>query len=345
MREWLKAIVFALVLVLIVRLFLFQVFTVPTPSMEKTLLPGDFVFVSKVHYGARMPITLLSFPFVQQTLPFTQACKSYLDRIQFPYWRMPGFSEIKRNDVVVFNYPNEDEIPIDHRSYFVKRCVALPGDKLEIKQGLLYVNDTAETRSDKIQFNYHVKAGTTGINQNLLDSLDITEGGRISKGGDYSFSLTPQKAEALKKLPGIKMVKIFCEKQGSFAEYIFPNDDNIKWNEDWFGPLRVPKKNDSVQTDAVHLPLYKRIIEVHEHNKLEVRNDSVFINDKYSRYYLIKMNYYFMMGDNRHNSADSRFWGFVPENHIVGKAMYVLLSLNKGNSGLSRWNRWFTKIE
>jgi signal peptidase I len=344
-REWINAILFALIVVIIIRSFLVEAFTVPSPSMEKTLLPGDFIIVSKLSYGPRTPITLLSFPFAHQTFPFTSNIRSYLDWIQLPYWRIPGLSEIKRNDVVVFNYPNEDDYPVDQRTHFIKRCVALPGDLLEIKQGMVYINDSLATEPDNLQYNYHVKTDKNILKESLLDSLDITEGGKISKNRDYSFSLTRKKAEKIKNLQEVSLTEVFCEKQGSYADYIFPNDEKIKWNVDWFGPVLIPRKGDTVKIGITNLPLYHRIIEVYEHNKLEVRNDSIFINDAYAKHYGFKMNYYFMMGDNRHNSADSRFWGFVPEDHVVGKATYIIFSLNKGSKGSSRWKRWFSKIE
>lgn len=341
-KEWTKAIVYAILTVLIIRTFFFQVFTIPTPSMEKTLLPGDFILVSKLHYGPRLPNTLLTFPFSHQTLPFTML-PSYVDWINIPYTRIFGFSEIKRNDVVVFNYPVEDEYPVDHRSHFVKRCVALPGDVLELKEGLVYINDTLLEDSATVQYNYHIKTSDETMNEDSLAKWGVTEGGKISKNGDYSFSLTKKTATKLERLPNVTLIEKFIERQGIYADFIFPNNEKIKWNVDWFGPVRIPKEGDTIRVGVANLPLYQRIIEVYEHNKLETRNDSIFINDQYASSYVFKMNYYFMMGDNRHNSTDSRFWGFVPEDHVVGKAISITFSINKSGDG--EGSRWFKGIK
>ncbi len=318
MREWVNAILLALIVVVIIRVFLAEAFTVPTPSMEKVLLPGDFILVSKLNYGPRVPFTNI---------------------------RIPGYSTIQHNDVIVFNYPTEDENLIELRSHYVKRCIALPGDTLEIRKSRVYINSVPAMDTENLRFNYHIKTNKNGLSETGLDSMGITEGGKISKNGDYSFSLTCKEAGWIQHAPNVIHSEVFCEKQGFYADYIFPNTESIHWNTDWFGPVFVPKKGDSVRLTASVLPLYKRVIEVYEHNQIVSRTDSVFINDKYSAWYVFKADYYFMMGDNRHNSSDSRFWGFVPENHIVGKAVAILFSLNKNRKGSSRWGRWFSWIK
>ena len=318
LREWVNAILLALVFVAVIRIFLAEAYTVPTPSMEKTLLPGDFILISKLNYGPRLPFTGL---------------------------RIPGYSTIQHNDVVVFNYPLEDGSSVEMHTHYIKRCIALPGDTLEIKKGRVYINSIPATDTENLRFNYHIKTSKKGLSENLLDSLGLNEGGKISKNGDYSFSLTYKEAEEIQKLPNVFHSEIFCEKQGQYADYIFPNAETIHWNTDWFGPLFVPGKGDSVRLVASVLPLYKRVIEEYEHNQVVSRNDSVFINRKYSDYYVFKADYYFMIGDNRHNSSDSRFWGFVPKDHIVRKAIAVLFSINKSGKGTSRWGRWFTGIK
>jgi signal peptidase I len=335
---------FALIMVALIRSFLVETFCVPTSSMEKTLLPGDFIIVNKMCYGARIPTTPIALPFFNQTIPFTQI-KSYLNWIHIPYLRIPGFDKIQRNDVVVFNYPIETEYPVDQRSYFIKRCCAIPGDTLEIRAGKVYINNKPAEENENIEYNYHLKTNKGGLSKKLLDSLDINEGEKISGSGDYSFRLTEKKAVILKMLPAVSLLKMFYEKRGDLSDYIFPNDSRVKWNTDWFGPLVIPKKGDAINLNRTVLPLYKRIIEEYENNSLETRNDSIFINGKYGTKYCFKMNYYFMMGDNRNNSSDSRFWGFVPENHIIGKATNILFSMDKNKKGSSRLSRWFTQIK
>ncbi len=311
--------------------------------MEKTLLPGDFIIVNKLQYGARLPITPLAFPFSQHYFPFTRI-RSYLNWIRLPYLRISGFSSVKRNDVVVFNYPLETDIPVDQRTYFIKRCLALPGDRFQISNGKITVNGQVVEESSTTEYNYRIRTSGQGLSQGLLNSMDITEGGKISKAGDYSFSLTRKNVQRLKDAKNVNQVEVFTEKQGVYSEYVFPNSEKIKWNLDWFGPLKVPKKGDTVRINSENLPIYRRILENYEHNKVDLRNDSLYINGIFSRFYCLKMNYYFMVGDNRHNSADSRFWGFVPEDHILGKATSILFSLNKNRPGISRLSRWFTKI-
>ncbi len=345
-KEWLQAILFALVTVVLVRAFLVEAFTIPTSSMEKTLNVGDFIFVSKLSYGPRVPITPLSFPFTHQNIPGT-SLQSFLTWIQIPYFRLPGTSHIKHNDIIVFNYPMETPIPVDHRTHYVKRCIALPGDIFEIREGNVFINDSLIQSPKDSQRNYIVRSEKRGIDADTLAMLDITEGGMISGKGDYMFALTSSAADYFKKSADITEVKTYFEKKGAYSEYIFPHNINYPWNVDNFGQLKIPKANDSVEININTLPLYERIISIYENNKLEIKHDSVFVNEKAITHYTFKMNYYFMMGDNRHNSADSRFWGFVPEDHIVGKAVIVLFSVDKEKSFFSmfKWNRFFKSIE
>ena len=345
-KEWFHAVLFALVTVIIVRGFFIEAFTIPSPSMEKTLQVGDFILVSKLSYGARIPITPLSVPFAHQTLPFTNS-KSYLDWFHFPYLRLPGTSEIKRNDIIVFNYPMETDLPIDHRTHYVKRCIAMPGDTLEIKEGKVFINAFLSIEPEYSQFNYLIKTDKPGLEDSTLKKLNITEGGRISVKGDYMLAMTKANAEILTQMKQVKDVKIYSDKKGSYSDFIFPHNDKFPWNIDFFGPLVIPQKGDSVEINLKNIALYERIITRYEENTLSIIHDSIYINNKPTSHYKFKMNYYFMMGDNRHNSADSRFWGFVPENHIVGKAVYILLSINKEAEGRSkiRWDRCFTKLQ
>ncbi len=347
LREWTDAVLFAVIAATFIRTFFIEAFTIPTSSMEKSLLIGDFLFVSKISYGARVPMTPVSFPFAHHTMPFTETVKSYSEIIKIPYFRLPGLGKIKNNEVVVFNYPMEDFRPVDKQENYIKRCVAIPGDKLEVKQGILYINDKMADMPERMQWKYHVQTDGSDFNPKALMDLQITEGAKISNMGDYELTMTKENAEKVKNFGNVVHIEPMFEKAGVYAEYIFPFDPLRKWNVDNYGPLVIPKKGVQVTLDKASLPLYRRIIEVYEKNKLEVKDGNIYINGAIAQNYTFKMDYYFMMGDNRHNSADSRFWGFVPEDHIVGKAVFVWLSLDNNATSIFnkiRWNRVFVTI-
>lgn len=346
LREWIEAFFIAIIIVLLLRLFVVEAFTIPTSSMEKTLQVGDFIMVSKLHYGARFPITPISFPFSHQKIPFTENTPAYSKKIQFPYFRLPGISEIKRNDIIVFNYPIEIDIPIDHRTHFVKRCVGLPGDTLTILEKYIITNNDTLKQPEFVEFNYHVKTDIAGIPQEVFDELEIYDGGAISNKGDYRLALSKEMAEKLKKNEHVIDVIEFTEKRENFYDYLFPYSDSIRWNIDFYGPIIIPAAGDTILLSLSNLPFYRKIITDFENNELEIINDSIFINNQFTSQYIIQKNYFFVIGDNRHYSSDSRFWGFVPEDHIVGKAWFILFSLNKNKSGLRkiRWNRFFKSL-
>lgn len=341
-----NAVIIAVILVIIVRVFVFEAFTIPSTSMEKTLLVGDYILVSKIKYGSRIPMTPLAFPFSQQTLPFTENINSYLEWIKIPYVRLPGSSTIKNNDVVVFNFPMEENRPVDQRTHYVKRCIAIAGDILELKESAVFINSKILVEPENVQFGYNIKTNEKDLDAEKLQELGITEGGRISNRGDYSFNLTHAAADSIKAFKNVEGITINSEKKDVFSDYIFPLNKKFPWNVDNFGPLIIPKAGDSVSISVVNLPLYQRIIRDYEKNDLEIKHDSIFINHQYVHTYIFKMNYYFMMGDNRHNSSDSRFWGFVPEDHIVGKAVVILTSINKKGNIFHkiRWERCFSLI-
>ena len=355
-REWVDAIVFAVIAATIIRLFLIEAYTIPTSSMEKSLLIGDFLFVSKVSYGPRIPNTPLAFPFAHHTIPGINT-KAYLEWIKLPYYRLPGFSKIENNDVVVFNYPMESFRPVDKRENYIKRCVAIPGDVLQVKQGDLYINGELADKPEKMQHSFDVKTNGTGFNNRILRKLDITEGGRTSNQGDFSLTMTDEAKEEIAKLANVTNVERSIAKDGTYAEYIFPNSDaelesteskKFFWNVDNFGPVTIPKKGETVQLNLDNLPIYERLIDFYENNDLKIEEDRIYINGIETNEYTFKMDYYFMMGDNRHNSADSRFWGFVPEDHIVGKAVFIWLSIDKNATSFFeriRFRRMFSLID
>jgi len=347
-REWFDAVIFAVIAATIIRMFLIEAFTIPTPSMEKSLLVGDFLFVSKINYGPRIPNTPLSFPFAHHTMPLTNETKSYSESIHLPYFRLPGFSNIENNDVVVFNYPMEDFRPVDKRENYIKRCVGIPGDKLRVVNKTLYINDSIAEAPEGMQHSYHVKTDGSSLNRKILERLDITEGGLVSNQGDYRLSLTKQNADILgSRFANVQKVKTNCDPENYQDEYIFPQSKEFLFNKDNFGPITIPKKGEVIELSIQNIALYHRLITIYEGNTLEINNGKIIINGKESTSYKFSMNYYFMMGDNRDNSLDSRYWGFVPEDHIVGKAVFIWLSLDKNGSFFNRirWSRLFSSIK
>jgi len=349
-RSWIDAIGFAVIAATILRTFLIEAYTIPTSSMEKSMLIGDFLFVSKVAYGPRVPITPIAFPLVHHTMPIGNG-KSYTEAVQLPYHRMKGLGEIERNDCVVFNWPAETlGRPVDKKENYVKRCVGVPGDKIELINAQLMVNDAPQEEPEgmKKQWHYNVSTKGTGLNPNILyEKYDITEGGYGRNKNEYNLTLTNESRDAIQSFTNVTSVKKQYEKAGIYADYIFPHDKNYKWNVDNFGPITVPAAGETVSITTKNLSIYKDIIERYENNKLEVVAGEIYINDKVATTYTFAMDYFWMMGDNRHNSADSRFWGFVPENHIVGKALFVWMSWDKNAKGLKkiRWNRLFSSVK
>ena len=382
-REWTDAIIFAVVAATIIRTFLLEAYTIPTSSMEKSLLVGDYLFVSKITYGPKAPNTPLSFPFVHHTLPGTESVKSYVEWIKFPYYRFPGFKSVSHNDAVVFNYPAGDTVstrfqsnvsyytlvdeygrkrvwtdkrnfgdivvrPVDKRENYVKRCIGLPGDTLSIVERQVYLNSSKAENPENLQYQYTVTTNGSSINSKVLDKLDITETFRGNMPGQFIFVLTEYAKNELKKLPIVKSIEVFNDEPGLWKPEIFPYDAAYKWNRDNFGPLYIPKKDVAINLTIKNLPMYKRLIVTYEGNDLEVVNGKIKINGEETTTYTPKLNYYWMMGENRHNSADSRYWGFVPEDHIVGRPEFVWLSLDKNKSifnGKIRWNRLFSVVD
>lgn len=378
-REWVDAIIFAVIAATIIRTFLIEAYTIPTPSMEKTLLVGDFLFVSKMSYGPRVPMTPLSFPFVHHTLPMTTETKSYVEWIKLPYYRFPGLGTINRNDAVVFNYPDGDTLsvkfqsnrsyysmvreygwkrvnssprefgkiiarPVDKRENYIKRCIGIAGDSLQIIDHQVYINGEKAFNPGITEYQYLVSSTANQLNPRLLDELNVTDKVWPVGPGQFVATLTDDAAAKLARVNGIESVEMLKEQAGKWDPEIFPYSEKYPWNRDNFGPIYIPKAGATVDLTLDNLPLYERIIRNYELNDLKVSDGKIYINGQEANSYSFKMNYYWMMGDNRHNSADSRYWGMVPEDHIVGKAVFVWFSMDKNKSlmnGKIRWNKLF----
>lgn len=359
--DTISSLLFAIVVATFVHTYFIQPFTIPTSSLEKTLLVGDFLFVSKVNYGARTPMTTVALPMVHDTIPLTKK-KSYLTWPELPYFRLPGFQTIERNDIVVFNWPIDTvykfrdqsglrvDKPIDKKSNYVKRCVGVPGDQFEIKDGIVFVNGKELILPERArpQFSYKVALdGKTPIDfEYLLQDMDITDGAGFmdAEKRDTLFiaAMTTANAEKLQRIPGITGVQKIISKE--VEPGIFPHIN--KWNRDNFGPINIPQKGKTVALNLETLPFYKAIITDYEKNDLKVTGSEIRINGKIATSYTFQQNYYWMMGDNRHNSEDSRYWGYVPENHIVGKPTFIWMSYDSNAKGLKkiRWERLFTTV-
>ncbi|MBO5132630.1 MAG: signal peptidase I [Paludibacteraceae bacterium] len=398
--EFVDAIVFALVAVYLINIFFFQNYVIPSPSLEKTLKVGDYLFVSKLSYGPRCPMTPLSFPLAQHTMPGTEDTKSYVEWIKWDYKRLCGLGSVQRNDIVVFNFPAGDTVavkvqnpdyytlvnevgrervwgdhavfgdiiarPVDRRENYVKRCVALPGDTFSIIDGVVHVNGVKQDTFPGLQHNYLVEVKSPRDID--FDKLDVRKQDRrlINRENQGEAWLAmfgyldtmsgkvtslvydiPLTEGALKKLQNNKSVLSIRKESDLIAGgKLFPWGMNHKWTKMNYGPIVIPQKGATVQLTTANLPLYEQIIRNYELNDLKVTDGQIIINGEVVDSYTFKMDYYWMMGDNRDNSADSRYWGFVPEDHIVGKPIFIWLSLDEDKSfpASIRWNRIFTMV-
>jgi len=410
--EWLGSIIFAVILATFVHTYLIQPYIVPTGSLEKSILIGDFLFVSKFHYGARAPQTAVSFPMVHDTIVGT-GIRSYLNKPQIPYFRLPGFQNIKRNEIVTFSWPADTvrkffvrekgvKKPIDKKSNYVKRCVALPSDTLEIINGLIHINGKKSImpyrakpiytysayNSKGVSASSLIKLGVSDIQRKfkiqeinqykfeqirpyLLNVIDNSPENFIvitkSKGIPYEIRLnsrismteikdtktdlflTNKEADLISKSNILDSLKRTFNEIKSYNTSYFPNNIRFNWNEDNFGPIIIPKRNTTVDLSKNNLPIYKKIIREYEKNELTLDlNGTIRINNIETNNYTFKQDYYWMMGDNRYRSEDSRSWGFVPEDHIVGKPVFIWFSIDGINDGFKnwkiRWDRVFTTI-
>jgi signal peptidase I len=318
--------------------------------MEKSLLVGDFLFVSKIHYGARTPKTPLQVPLTHQKIWGTNI-PSYLDWIQLPQYRLPGLTKVKNNDVVVFNIPprepgQSEPYPTDLKTNYIKRCIGIPGDKIEVRDLQVYVNDKAAENPEKMQFRYFMVTDNT-LNDRIFRKYGININETYKSSNGYYLYTTPETAKQLKELDFVKDMLLSKTNPNEGDPGVFPHSSKFDWNQDFFGPLIVPAKGMTINMDAKNVLLYEEIISKYEGNEnVKVQEDQLYIDGKALTTYTFKQDYYFMMGDNRHNSLDSRFWGFVPEDHIVGKAFIIWLSVDPDAGLLEkiRWNRLFRLI-
>ncbi len=386
-REWAEAIIFAIIAATIIRTFFIEAFTIPTPSMEESLLVGDYLFVSKASYGARLPMTPIAFPLTHHTIPILNI-KSYLEWQKLPYLRLPGFSEVERYDATVFNFPEGDTVvvnipeqsyyqlqrqlgrenlmkdrfilpdgrvantggitvrPIDKKENYIKRTIGLPGETIEVINRQVSIDGSPIENPEGMQYTYSVYTKSALSSEVLHEKYDIllTDAQKefYRYQGFYALPLTLKEKEIFDGMSSVDSVTIELKRPQADL-HIFPNHPDYSWTEDNFGPLWIPKAGETIDLTIENLPLYRRAIDIYEYNDLEVKSGEIYINGEKTNQYTFKQNYYFMMGDNRHNSADSRFWGFVPYDHVVGKAVFIWFSKEAG--GDIRWSRLFSFVD
>ena len=365
--EWTSSIIFAVIAATFVHTYFMQPYTIPTSSLEKSLLVGDFLFVSKFHYGARVPMTTIAAPMVHDTIPIIKT-RSYLNKKQLPflaelpYTRLPGFQKIKRNEIVCFNWPVDtfknmyytDKYyykPIDKKTNYVKRAVGIAGDTLEVINGYVYINGEKNQLPEraKLQFSYLVQPKKNKFNQKvMINNYDITDRfGPINSNYTYKFmGISDASLEKLKKDTNVEWIKKDTLTKGVKDPSVFPQNPSYNWNNDFFGPVYIPKEGATIEINKDNIPIYERLIKIYEDNDLYMQDDNIYINGVKTNQYTFKQDYYWLMGDNRSNSQDSRSWGFVPFDHVVGKPVFKWLSIDYNAKGFNkiRWDRMFTTV-
>ncbi|MEG1643096.1 MAG: signal peptidase I [Bacteroidales bacterium] len=402
--EWTDAILYALIAVFLINNFLFQNYKIPSSSLEKSLLVGDFLYVSKLSYGPRVPMTPLSFPLTQHTLPILN-CKSYFDNPHIEYRRLKGLGQIKRNDIVVFNFPAGDTValnvpnpdyytltynegvdmikkhkeifgniifrPVDRRENYVKRCIGMPGERFEIRNNQVYINSVAAKNPQHLQYNYYVMLSRDDLrlSNEQFEELGVAVADRTAiiddyryydilvylgfpsngKGGFNPVYRMPLTKESRQKLASMPIVSKIVQEPGEvFGGEVYPLGSHRKWTRNNYGPVWIPRRGATLLLTPDNWSIYERVIRNYEGNTTNIQNGKIYINGKEANKYTFKMDYYIMLGDNRDNSADSRYWGFVPEDHIVGKPIFVWLSLDPDKGWLNghlRFNRLFKSVE
>jgi signal peptidase I len=371
--EWVSSIAFAIIAATIVHTYFMQPYTIPTSSLEKTLLVGDYLFVSKFHYGARVPNTTIAAPMAHDTLPIL-GTKSFLsddknkngilNKLSLPYMRLPGFQKIKRNDIVVFSWPSDSlktmwgdksgkatYKPIDKRTNYVKRATGIAGDTLEVRDGYVFINGEKTILPDraKPQWMHIIDTGGQKFSQAALNRYNIREG-QLLNDGRYYLNLTDDEATLIAKNPLVKSIEKHLKPAGTYDQSVFPHSPKYAWSSDNFGPIYIPKEGTTVELNENTIPFYEQIIRRYENNDLTIFGNDIFINGKKAKNYTFKQDYYWMMGDNRQRSLDARNWGYVPFDHVVGKPVMIWLSWDPNSPDFMskiksiRWDRMFTTV-